>query len=309
MSTTTPPEQLTPGQRLKFILQQRFGTLKNAAETLQLNPVTLSSYATDRVHVQIDLLSRLSEEMNISTDWIITGIGTPYRTASANGGDAPDLTRQIVRSLKKSAVAQDSTGDVLPLAKSNIDEAESNIAYAFGLEESPTHERMQEHIQHYRYMLFLDPRSAFPLPLEYNLYSEHTKQHNTNSLFPSNTTDDPTEVLYNLLQHSIAPKRRLYCLKDDSMLISGIIKGTLLLMDESAAAREKAGNGDIVVVILNGKFHVRRLRENAKGQSWLESGHPDFPPLIGKGNMKEYVYGTMIAAITMAGKLNRFVEV
>ena len=299
-STTTPPahEQLTPGQRLKYILQQRFGSLKNAAEALQMNPVSISSYATDRVNVQIDLLARLSDELSISSDWIITGVGTPYRTASSGDGDAPDMTRQIIRTLEKSGARETP-----PITNTSIEEAESNVAYAFGLEESPTH--------HYRYMLFLDARSAFPLPLEYNLYSSSTKQHNTPSTFQpdSATPDDPAEVLYNLLQHSVAPKRRLYCLKDDSMLISGIIKGTLLLMDESPEACAKASNGDIVVVVLNGKFVVRRLRENTKGQSWLESGHPDFPAIVGEGTIKEQIHGTMIAAITMAGTLNRFVAV
>lgn len=60
-------------ERLRLIINNKFGSQKNFAERFDIKPNTLSNYITGRTEPDISTILFLSECLNESIDWILTG--------------------------------------------------------------------------------------------------------------------------------------------------------------------------------------------------------------------------------------------
>lgn len=73
-----------------------------------------------------------------------------------------------------------------------------------------------------------------------------------------------------------------------SMVAYNITPGSTLVVDRSINAK----NGDIVMVLWEGGFTVKRLRVRA-GRYELHSGHPDFPPIVVPPDVELEIWGVV----------------
>lgn len=68
----------------------------------------------------------------------------------------------------------------------------------------------------------------------------------------------------------------LWRVKGDSMVGAGIFDGDTLVVDRAAAG--EAGDGSIVIAVVEGEYLVKTLRSR-HGRVWLESQNPRYQPI------------------------------
>lgn len=111
--------------------------------------------------------------------------------------------------------------------------------------------------------------------------------------FPS-PADDYIESLLDLNEHLVSnPAATFYVrVTGDSMIKAGILPGDVLVVDRSLVA----GNGSIVIAVVDGELAVKRLRK-ANGVCELHSENSRFPPIQFREGMELLVWGVVSGVI------------
>lgn len=85
---------------------------------------------------------------------------------------------------------------------------------------------------------------------------------------------------------------RLVRMRGDAMRDAGILDGSLLLVDQSLAAR----HGDLVVVLLDGELSCRQLHRQ-DGVVKLLPAHPNFPEIMAQEGQELPIWGVVTASV------------
>ena len=112
--------------------------------------------------------------------------------------------------------------------------------------------------------------------------------------FPSvagNGVEEPTD-LNSVLVHRPAATFFVRVI-GDSMIGSGIQSGDILVVDKSL----EAGDGSIIIAVLDGDFTVKQFRLWKDGSAWLVPANPQFKPINVKGREDFSIWGVVTANI------------
>ena len=111
--------------------------------------------------------------------------------------------------------------------------------------------------------------------------------------FPS-PADDYVECSLDLNEHLIEHREATFFVrvKGQSMTGAGIADGDLLVVDRSL----EAGDGDIVVAVVDGELTVKRLSRRG-GRVRLLAEHPGFAPIEFRDGQELTVWGVVTSIV------------
>jgi DNA polymerase V len=111
--------------------------------------------------------------------------------------------------------------------------------------------------------------------------------------FPS-PADDYLERPLDLSEYLATNRAATFLMRveGDSMTGAGILDGDLLVIDRSA----KVISGSVIVVALDGKYTVERLRRSGS-RAWLDPANPRFSPVEILAEAELHVFGVVRHAI------------